>query len=95
MESGGFALHCANIRELARQMLMMRVVRGFSMPHHGACPGHNWLTGFLKRHPGNISSFGKYFLIAYCGTSCPEKQESLVEARAMRDSSACIKTPDK
>ena len=55
MESGGFALHCANIRELARQMLMMRVVRGFSMPHHDACPGHNWLTGFLKRHPGNIA----------------------------------------
>jgi len=54
MENGGFALHCANIRELARQMLMMRVARGFSMPYRDGCPGHNWLAGFLKRHPGNV-----------------------------------------
>jgi len=52
METGGFTLHCANIRELARQMLMMRVAHGFSMPYRDGCPGHNWLAGFLKRHPG-------------------------------------------
>ena len=55
MESGGFALHCAHIRELARQMLMMRVAHGFSMPYRDGCPGHNWLGGFLKRHPGNVN----------------------------------------
>jgi len=54
MEAGGFALNCANIRELARQMLMMRVSRGFSMPYRDGCPGHNWLAGFLKRHPGYV-----------------------------------------
>jgi len=55
METGGFTLHCGDIRELARQLLMMRVARGFSMPYRDGCPGHNWLTGFLKRHPGNVS----------------------------------------
>jgi len=60
MEAGGFTLHCANIRELARQMLMLRVDRGFSMPYHDGCPGHNWLAGFLKRHPGNVT-FCKQF----------------------------------
>jgi len=62
MQAGGFALHCANIRELARQMLMMRVMRGFSMPYRDGCPGHNWLAGFLKRHPGNIISVGQRLL---------------------------------
>jgi len=52
METGGFTLNCANIRELARQMLVMRVTRGFSMHYRDGCPGHNWLAGFLKRHPG-------------------------------------------
>ena len=54
-------LHCGNIRELARQMLMMRVTRGFSMPYRDRCPGHNWLAGFLKRHPGN-ATFYRIFL---------------------------------
>jgi len=68
MEAGGFALHCANIRELARQMLMMRVARGFSMPYRDGCPGHNWLAGFLKRHPGNfdfMNSFGSAVMCCF------------------------------
>jgi len=52
LEGGGFQLHCGDIRELARQMLMIRVSRGFSTPYRNGCPGHNWYAGFLKRHPG-------------------------------------------
>jgi len=54
LESGGFHLHCNNIRELARQMLTLRASRGCNMPYRDGCPGHNWLAGFLKRHPGNL-----------------------------------------
>ena len=50
MESAGFQLRCIDVRDRAAEIL--RLNHGHNSPYKDCSPGHNWLAGFLKRHPG-------------------------------------------
>ena len=50
MESSGFQIKCMDVRDRAAEML--RLNHGHNSPYKEGSPGHNWLAGFLKRHPG-------------------------------------------
>lgn len=47
----GFNIQCLDIREKAHEILKRNPKQCSSqLPN---MPGHNWLSGFIKRHPGN------------------------------------------
>ena len=50
METAGFQLRYIDVRDRAGELL--RLNHGHNSPYRDCSPGHNWLAGFLKRHPG-------------------------------------------
>lgn len=52
MECAGFQMHGINIREQAQELLNRNQQCSANSKHRTTTPGHNWLAGFLKRHPG-------------------------------------------
>lgn len=50
MESAGFQVKHMDIRDRAGELL--RLNHGLQSPYKDCSPGHNWLAGFIKRHPG-------------------------------------------
>ncbi|ESO11452.1 hypothetical protein HELRODRAFT_183146 [Helobdella robusta] len=50
MEECGFNLLCIDIRERASELLSLN--QRCNSPYRDFIPGHNWLAGFLRRHPG-------------------------------------------
>lgn len=51
MEASGFQMKCMDVRDRAAEMLRLNPRSNGSKYKEGS-PGHNWLAGFLKRHPG-------------------------------------------
>ena len=53
MEAAGFQMRNADVRERAGELL--RLNYGHSSPYGEGCsPGHNWFSGFMKRHQGGM-----------------------------------------
>ena len=52
MESAGFQVKHMDIRDRAGELL--RLNHGLQSPYKDCSPGHNWLAGFIKRHPGKL-----------------------------------------
>ena len=52
METAGFQLRYIDVRDRAGELL--RLNHGHNSPYRDCSPGHNWLAGFLKRHPGRF-----------------------------------------
>lgn len=50
MAHAGFLVRCQDIRERAGEIL--RLNYGHKSPYQNTIPGHNWLGGFMRRHPG-------------------------------------------
>ena len=50
MESAGFQMKHIDVRDRAGELL--RLNHGHNSPYKDCSPGHNWLSGFMKRHPG-------------------------------------------
>ncbi len=43
-------MRCIDVRDRAGEILQLN--HGHNSPYKDCSPGHNWLAGFLKRHPG-------------------------------------------
>lgn len=43
-----------DVRDRAGELL--RLNHGHNSPYKDCSPGHNWLSGFMKRHPGNAGT---------------------------------------
>ena len=52
LEQAGFQFRCVDVRVRAAEIL--RLNYGHNSPYKDTSPGHNWLSGFLKRHPGKF-----------------------------------------
>ncbi len=56
MEAAGFTLRNMDVRDRAGEIL--RLNHGHNSPYREGSPGHNWLGGFIKRHPGKLIRTG-------------------------------------
>ena len=61
METAGFQLRYIDVRDRAGELL--RLNHGHNSPYRDCSPGHNWLAGFLKRHPGMHNPVKDWFTI--------------------------------
>ena len=50
MEAAGFELRCLDVRDRAGEILQLN--HGHNTPYKDHSPGHNWFSGFVKRHQG-------------------------------------------